>query len=45
MRAVLRCSLAVKDIKRGYVCSDAKNDPAVGCESFEAQVGGLGCDL
>jgi len=30
--------LSVKDIKRGYVCGDSKNDPPVGCESFEAQV-------
>ena len=28
----------VKDIKRGYVCSDAKDDPAQEAESFEAQV-------
>lgn len=31
-------NLAVKDLKRGYVCSDAKNDPAKGAASFEAQV-------
>jgi elongation factor 1-alpha len=30
--------LSVKDIKRGHVCSDTKNDPAVQCESFDAQV-------
>jgi len=30
--------LSVKDIKRGFVCSDAKNDPAKGCVSFTAQV-------
>ena len=30
--------LSVKDIKRGYVCSDAKDDPAQEAESFEAQV-------
>jgi len=30
--------LSVKDIKRGYVCGDSKNDPPVGCESFDAQV-------
>merc|ERR1712072_1279513 len=28
----------VKDLRRGYVASDAKNDPAKGAESFEAQV-------
>ena len=31
-------SLSVKDLKRGYVCSDSKNDPARGTESFNAQV-------
>jgi len=31
-------NVAVKDIRRGNVCSNAKNDPARGCESFEAQV-------
>lgn len=31
-------NLTVKDIKRGYVASDAKNCPAEGCQSFEAQV-------
>jgi len=31
-------NLAVKDLKRGYVCGDAKNDPPKGAESFEAQV-------
>jgi len=30
--------LSVKDIKRGYVCGDAKNDPPVQAESFVAQV-------
>jgi len=30
--------LSVKDIKRGYVCGDTKNDPPLACESFEAQV-------
>eukprot|EP00960_Hanusia_phi_P041054 754809-Hanusia_phi.AAC.9 len=30
--------LSVKDIKRGYVCGDTKNDPPVGCDSFKAQV-------
>jgi len=31
-------SLAVKDLKRGFVASDIKNDPAYGCDTFEAQV-------
>jgi len=31
-------NLAVKDIRRGFVCSDSKNDPAKECESFQAQV-------
>jgi elongation factor 1-alpha len=31
-------NLSVKDIKRGNVASDNKNDPAKGCETFEAQV-------
>ena len=31
-------NLTVKDIKRGYVASDAKNTPAQGCASFNAQV-------
>ena len=31
-------SVSVKDIKRGYVASDSKNDPAKGAASFEAQV-------
>ena len=31
-------SLSVKDIKRGYVASDSKNDPAQQCEDFLAQV-------
>ena len=31
-------NIAIKDLKRGYVCSDAKNDPAKECESFIAQV-------
>jgi len=31
-------NLSVKDLRRGYVASDAKNDPAKGAESFEAQV-------
>lgn len=31
-------NIAVKDLKRGYVTSDTKNDPAKECESFVAQV-------
>jgi elongation factor 1-alpha len=31
-------NVSVKDIKRGFVASDAKNDPAVGCAGFNAQV-------
>lgn len=31
-------NIAVKDLKRGYVTSDSKNDPARECESFTAQV-------
>jgi len=31
-------SVSVKDIKRGNVCSDSKNDPALPVASFDAQV-------
>merc|ERR1711903_382800 len=31
-------NLSVKDIKRGYVCSDSKNDPAKDTSMFVAQV-------
>jgi len=31
-------NVSVKDIKRGNVASDSKNDPAKGCANFEAQV-------
>jgi elongation factor 1-alpha len=31
-------NVSVKDLKRGYVASDSKNDPAKEVESFEAQV-------
>ena len=31
-------NVAVKDLKRGYVCSDSKNDPAKEAASFLAQV-------
>merc|ERR1711898_19224 len=31
-------NVSVKDIKRGFVASDSKNDPAKGCASFNAQV-------
>jgi elongation factor 1-alpha len=30
--------ISVTQIKRGYVCSDTKNDPAKDCVDFEAQV-------
>lgn len=29
-------NIAVKDLKRGYVCSDSKNDPALEATSFLA---------
>lgn len=31
-------NVSVKELKRGYVASDSKNDPAKGCETFTAQV-------
>jgi elongation factor 1-alpha len=31
-------NLSVKDIKRGMVCGETKNDPPKGCKSFDAQV-------
>lgn len=31
-------NIAVKDLKRGYVTSDTKNDPAKECENFKAQI-------
>jgi len=31
-------NVSVKDIRRGYVAGDAKNDPPQGTESFQAQV-------
>jgi len=31
-------NVSVKDIKRGYVCSNSVDDPAKGAETFEAQV-------
>lgn len=31
-------NVAVKDLKRGYVTSDSKNDPARECDTFVAQV-------
>jgi elongation factor 1-alpha len=30
--------LSVKDVKRGHVCGDSKNDPPTKCEDFTAQV-------
>jgi len=31
-------NLSVKDLRRGYVASDAKNDPALEADTFDAQV-------
>jgi len=31
-------NLSIKDIRRGMVCGDSKNNPPQGCASFEAQV-------
>ncbi len=31
-------NISVKDIRRGFVCSNTKNDPAKECETFGAQV-------
>lgn len=31
-------NLSVKDIRRGNVAGDSKNDPPMGCENFTAQV-------
>jgi len=31
-------SVSVKEIRRGMVCGDTKNDPPKGCENFKAQV-------
>jgi len=31
-------NLSVKDIKRGFVCGNTKQDPPKGCDSFTAQV-------
>jgi hypothetical protein len=31
-------NVSVKELKRGFVASDSKNDPAKACESFTAQV-------
>ena len=31
-------NVSVKEIRRGNVCGDSKNDPPVGCASFNAQV-------
>ena len=33
--------VAVKELRRGYVCSDARNDPAMEAASFVAQVRSL----
>jgi len=31
-------NVSVKDLKRGFVCSNNADDPAKGCDTFEAQV-------
>ncbi|KAK7679785.1 translation elongation factor EF-1 alpha [Cerrena zonata] len=31
-------NVSVKEIRRGNVCGDSKNDPPKGCDSFDAQV-------
>merc|ERR1712080_652776 len=31
-------NVSVKEIRRGNVCGDSKNDPPKGCDSFTAQV-------
>jgi elongation factor 1-alpha len=31
-------NISVKELRRGYVCGDSKNDPPKGCASFTAQV-------
>jgi elongation factor 1-alpha len=31
-------NLSIKDIRRGFVCGNSKNDPPKECESFTAQV-------
>jgi elongation factor 1-alpha len=31
-------NVSVKEIKRGFVCSDSKNDPARGAKNFNAQI-------
>ena len=31
-------NVSVKEIRRGNVCGDSKNDPPKGCDSFNAQV-------
>jgi len=31
-------NISVKDVKRGFVCGNTKNDPPKGCEFFTAQV-------
>ena len=30
-------NVSVKELKRGFVCSDSKNDPAKECNDFTAQ--------
>ena len=37
-------NVSIKEIRRGNVASDSKNDPARECKNFNAQVlGGLHC--
>ncbi len=36
-------NVSVKELKRGFVASDSKNDPAKGATSFVAQVRGGFC--
>lgn len=31
-------NVSVKELKRGFVCGDSKNDPPMGCSDFKAQV-------
>lgn len=32
-------NVSVKELRRGYVAGDSKNDPPLGAQSFTAQVG------
>lgn len=33
-------NVSVKEVRRGFVAGDSKNDPPQGCASFDAQVNG-----